>query len=109
MQILNRCDLEAVIPDEYRDDFRLAKGIVKGKLPGAHHYLITSFFFPTLRKARTSLYPPILRAEILAAQTSVGDHVLVYQTSSSDDELLDIIGYGSKPAAIEKTLRSHLR
>ena len=26
-----------------------------------------------------------------------------------DDELLDIIGYGSKPAQIEQTLRSHLR
>jgi protein SCO1/2 len=26
-----------------------------------------------------------------------------------DDELLDIIGYGSKPAQIEETLRSHLR
>jgi len=97
MQILNRCDLETVIPDAYRDDFRLAKGIVKGKLPGAHHYLITSFFFPPLRKERTSLFPPILRAEILNAPTSVGDHVLVYQTSSSDDELLDSLAQVDVP------------
>jgi len=90
MQIINRCQLDVDIPDEYQDDYLIAKGIVKGKLPGCFHYMITTFFYPPIRKERTSLYPPILRERILDAQPSQGGHMLVYQTSTNE-RLLQIL------------------
>jgi uncharacterized protein (TIGR00661 family) len=50
--------------------------------------LITTFFFPPVRKARTSLFPPILRDAIFAARREAGEHVLVYQTSDSFHDLI---------------------
>jgi uncharacterized protein (TIGR00661 family) len=91
MQIINRCELDIAVPGEYEDDFQLAKAIVKGKLPGCYHYLITSFFFPPVRKERTSLYPPILRPQIFEATPSRGEHLLVYQTSTTNEALLKIL------------------
>jgi uncharacterized protein (TIGR00661 family) len=89
MQIINRCDHgDLEIPDEERRAFRLSKTIVKAKLPHCDWYLITSFFFPPVRKKRTSLHPPILRDAILDARQSNGDHVLVYQTSDTFRELI---------------------
>jgi len=93
MQVLNRCAIDVDIPEEHRTDYAIARGIVKAKLPGCFHYLVTSFFFPHVRKPRTSLYPPILRDDILAAKASAarGEHVLVYQTSESYGELLPVL------------------
>jgi uncharacterized protein (TIGR00661 family) len=42
-------------------DFELARLAVKLKVPRAYHYLVTSFFFPRVRKKHTTLVPPILR------------------------------------------------
>jgi uncharacterized protein (TIGR00661 family) len=97
MQVLNRCEIDVEIPEDDRTDYAIARGIVKAKLPGCYHYLVTSFFFPRVRKARTSLYPPILRDDILAARKDAhrGEHVLVYQTSESYGELLPVLkGFG---------------
>lgn len=91
MQVMNRCELDLEIPDENQGDYTLAKTIVKAKLPGCFHYLITSFFFPPTSKENTSLFPPILRDEIFAAQRSEGEHLLVYQTSTDNEQLLDIL------------------
>jgi uncharacterized protein (TIGR00661 family) len=82
-QIINRTDLQVKIPDKLKNSFRATKAFVKAKLPRCDHYLVTTFFFPPLRKKRTSLYPPILRDAILDAKPETGEHVLVYQTSDS--------------------------
>lgn len=89
MQVLNRCRH----PREVRGDldFQLAKLAVKVKLPGAYHYLATSFFFPEIRKPRTTLVPPILRPEILAARREPGDHVLVYQAPAALEAWLPVL------------------
>lgn len=94
MQIINRCrhsDIE--IPDDERGAWRLARAFVKAKLPGCDHYFITTFFFPEVRKKRTSLHPPILRQPILEAKQRAarGEQVLVYQTSDSNTELLPLL------------------
>jgi len=91
MQIINRCAHEPAITDGHEADFQLTKNIVKGKLPGCYHYLITTFFHPPVRKPRTTLLPPILRPEILAARSEKGEHLLVYQTSTSNKELPQIL------------------
>jgi uncharacterized protein (TIGR00661 family) len=88
MQIINRCQLDVEIPEEEQASWQMAKTIVKAKLPHCDHYLITTFFFPPVRKARTSLFPPILRDAVLDAARSTGEHVLVYQTSDTFTELV---------------------
>lgn len=93
MQVIHRCEHPDDVLDTDRGPFQLAKSIVKGKLPRANAYLITSFFYPPLRKDRTTLHPPILRAQILAAKSAAktGDHVLVYQSGTSHDTLEDAL------------------
>lgn len=97
MQIINRCELEVAIPEEYEDDYLIAKGIVKGKLPGCHHYMITTFFFPPITKEKTSLFPPILRDRIIQAEPTEGEHILVYQTTTTNERLLDVLGRVEMP------------
>ncbi len=91
MQIINRCQLDVDIPEINREDYLMAKGLVMAKLPGCHHYLITMFFCPEIIKPDTSLYPPILRENILNASPEKGKHILVYQTSKSNPELLNTL------------------
>jgi uncharacterized protein (TIGR00661 family) len=86
MQVIHRCEHPDVITGD--PDFQLARAAVKVKLPGAHHYLVTTFFRPPLRKDRTTLVPPILRPEVLAAKREPGKHVLVYQTGTSNEALV---------------------
>jgi uncharacterized protein (TIGR00661 family) len=88
MQVINRCRQEKSVTKSRGMNFRIAKLAVKVKMPGAYHYLVTSFFYPPVRKRRTTLVPPILRPEILAARREPGDHVLVYQTAANNDELI---------------------
>jgi uncharacterized protein (TIGR00661 family) len=91
MQIINRCEHPPEILEGIRADFEVQRALVRSKVPGAFHYHITTFFRPPLRKDRTSLHPPILRPEILAARPEPGGHLLVYQTSTSNDALIEIL------------------
>lgn len=91
MQIINRCQHDEAIVGPHRGDFRLARYAVKAKMPGAYHYLVTTFFCPPVRKKRTTLVPPILRPEIQAAVREPGAHVLVYQTAATNSELLPVL------------------
>ncbi len=91
MQVLNRCAHDPDVTDNKSADYLLAKAAVQFKLPQAYHYLVTSFFFPKVRKKRTSLIPPILRQEILQARREPGEHVLVYQTAASNTELIPML------------------
>lgn len=89
MQIINRCKHDKAIVGKKKNlDFRLAKLAVKVKVPRAYHYLITSFFYPTVKKKRTTLIPPILRDEVLSLKRQAPKHVLVYQTSDSSNDLI---------------------
>ena len=83
MQVMNRCKLDIAISKEEESNFTLAKQIVKAKLPGCNQYLISSFFEAEIVKKNTQLVPPIIREAILQAKTSEGNHILMYQTSSS--------------------------
>src|SRR5262249_19097564 len=61
---------------------------VRIKVPRCAHYLATTFFFPPIRRPNTTLVPPILRRQILAARREPGAHVLVYQTSTANTGLV---------------------
>lgn len=91
MQVINRCLHAPEILDGVRAEFELTRAFVKSKLPSCDWYLVTAFFRPPIRKERTSLHPPILRPEILAAMPSRGDHLLVYQTATGYDALADAL------------------
>lgn len=88
MQIISRCHHLPEVTEASDFTTRLTKIAVEIKLPGVAHYLITSFFFPPVSKKRTTLVPPILRPEIIQAKREPGKHILVYQTSESNNELV---------------------
>ena len=55
----------------------------------ADRHIIPTFFYPELKNPKkTVLVPPVLRKEILSAKASRKSHILVYQTSSSNRELV---------------------
>lgn len=117
MQIINRCKHPPEVLAGHRTDFQIAKAFVKSKLPFCDHYLVTTFFYPPLRKERTSLHPPILRPEILAAKPSPGDHLLVYQTAEGHGSLIEALArtgmecriYGMRRHITEEQIEGNLR
>jgi uncharacterized protein (TIGR00661 family) len=90
-QLVNRCDHPPEVIAGHEKDYLLAKAVVKAKVPGCLHYLIATFFYPDVAKKRTTLHPPVLRPEILAARAEPGDHLLVYQTSDSNERLPEVL------------------
>jgi uncharacterized protein (TIGR00661 family) len=91
IQMINRCFHDAEIRNADRSGFEVARAFVKGKLPSCEHYLITTFYYPEVRKERTSLYPPILRPEIISTAPTEGEHLLVYQTAEGHDALANVL------------------
>jgi uncharacterized protein (TIGR00661 family) len=93
-QIVSRCKLGKFAKKGVKIDYQMTKAFVRAKLPASDHYVITTFFYPSVRpkyEKTTTLVPPILRKSILDAKKKAraGEHVLVYQTSTSDTKLLD--------------------
>jgi uncharacterized protein (TIGR00661 family) len=88
---LDRCRQPREIVAGARADFLASRVATRLRLPGARHYLVPSFFFPPVSRARTTLVPPILRDAILAARREPRDHCLVYQTASSNEALLPLL------------------
>jgi uncharacterized protein (TIGR00661 family) len=117
MQIINRCLHDGAMLEGHRADFEVSRAFIKSKLPFCKHYLITTFFYPPLRKEHTTLVPPILRPEILAATPSRGDHLLVYQTGEGYQTLLDTLQqsgvecriYGMRRSITEEQVEGNLR
>jgi uncharacterized protein (TIGR00661 family) len=100
MQIINRAKHAPELLSGHENDFELIRSIVKTKLPGCFHYLVATFFYPELRKDRTTLLPSILRPEILAAKSEPGDHLLVYQTSTTNTELMNALKKSGLPCQV---------
>ncbi len=107
IQMIDRCEHDSSMIGPDKKDFLLAKSLVRAKLPSCNAYLITTFFYPRLKKDRTSLHPPILRPVIMeqASNIRTDEHVLVYQSGSDPDGLIEELkgvgvpfrAYGLKP------------
>jgi uncharacterized protein (TIGR00661 family) len=91
MKILDRCAHDPDVTQGSRRDYRVAKTAVTVKLAWAYHYLISSFFFPPIRKPRTTLVPPILRPEVLDLRREAGRHVLIYQSAATNEALVPLL------------------
>ena len=117
MQVINRCRHPDELLEGSRTDFEVTRAFVKSKLPFCLHYFISTFFRPELRKERTSLHPPILRPEILAAVPTRGEHLLVYQTAEGHEALADVLRnaglecriYGMRRGLAEEQVEGRLR
>lgn len=72
---------DVTYPRQYRRDAAVAKLVTRMMVPRSDVYLTTSFFTPKIKKARTFVFPPILREEILNAAPVAGESILVYVTS----------------------------
>lgn len=91
IQMMARCRHPKEFIKANEPDFTVFKNFVKGKLPGCLHYYITTFFYPEVSKDRTTLVPPVLRKNVLNAQRSKGEHILVYLTSDSAESLIETL------------------
>ena len=91
IQVLSRCELDIKIPVAEKNNYQIAKTITLAKVPGAFNYFITTFFQAALKKTPTTLVPPIIRKAIEQAKPSRGEHVLVYQTSTSQSNLISTL------------------
>jgi uncharacterized protein (TIGR00661 family) len=89
IQAVARCVHPPEVTAGHEALYHAARAFTGSKLPGCAHYLITTFFLPKLRKGRTTLVPPLLRPELLAARErrTRGDHLLVYQSAPGDERL----------------------
>ncbi len=111
-QIVARCEIPAEVTLGHEAEAQLTRAIVKAKLPGCFHYLVTTFFHPPVAKPRTTLVPPILRPMVLSARPEEGEHLLVYQTSTSDTGLLDRLrasGVECRIYGVRRALRAEER
>jgi uncharacterized protein (TIGR00661 family) len=91
MQIIDRCTLPLEVIKGQRQNFEITRTFIRGKLPFSEYFFITTFFYPPIKRDRTSLFAPILRSEILNAKPSAGDHLLVYQNSTTHGRLLEAL------------------
>jgi uncharacterized protein (TIGR00661 family) len=101
IQFLARCKHPDAVKKGLKLDHQLTKAFVKAKLPKCHRYLVSTFVPAKVRNkcaGNTELVPPILRASVIDAerQKRIGDHVLVYQTSSAGEDLLRELATHSK-------------
>ncbi len=106
MQVINRCRHPKEIIRGHEKDFELARAFVKSKLPFCDHYIVSSFFQPPLARKKTTLVPPILRDEILAAKPKRGEHLLVYQTAEGNDALVETLKQTKLPCKVYGMRRS---
>ena len=91
MQIISRARLNVAVPGAERGNYVLAKSIVRAKLPRSRHYFVATFFDLPLTRAETTLVPPIIRPEIVAAVPTRGPHVLVYQSATTQQNLVPLL------------------
>ncbi len=89
--VLDRFEHPLRLLAPFMAEYQLARAVVSAKTPKCDHYVVSSFFFPEERaqnRTPTTLVGPMVRTEVAALTPTHGDHVLVYQTSSGDPNLL---------------------
>jgi uncharacterized protein (TIGR00661 family) len=112
VQIIDRCRHDEGIIAGHQADFELARTLVRWKLPGCRHYVVTTFFRPPVRRPRTTLVPSLLRPEILAAVPEPDEHLLVYQTAEGNEGLpaaLDATGLECRVYGYRRDLEADVR
>lgn len=90
IHVITKCKLE--LPERYLSERIAAEGVIRLYITRPKKYLITTFFYPEIKnKRKVSLFPPVLRDEILNLKPVNKEHVLVYQTSNSNSKLISTL------------------
>ena len=100
IHVISKCRHPAELLRGHEQDFHLIRSVVAAKLPRCLHYVVPTFFYPPLRSRRTTLVPPVLRPEVLAARSERGAHLLVYQTATTNLALPETLKRLGVPARI---------
>lgn len=95
------------IPTKEYGEYFLARAYTEAVLPQRDHTLITSFFYPELKKQyqkNTEIFPSLIRPEVWSARTRIvtGSAIVVYQTTDSTEELLQIVRQSNEQFIIYK-------
>jgi uncharacterized protein (TIGR00661 family) len=90
-QVFVRCRTGIKVPFKERLNYVIGKWVIRAKMLDCRKFIITTFVdFPKCNKS-TLLVPPILREKVLNAPVGHGSHILVYQTSESQVDLVSIL------------------
>jgi uncharacterized protein (TIGR00661 family) len=83
--------LKYKVPRKYYKDYGKAVLALKTIFSRADYHLITTFFKLQAKSSDTTLFPPILRKNILGLKCVRKDYFLVYQTSSTNNMLINTL------------------
>lgn len=87
MHIITQAKID--YPQSQRLEMLKAKAVIKAYVVKPKVHIITSFFYPRIRsKKHAVIYPPIIREDILKLEPTIGDHIIVYQTSKESLKLV---------------------
>ena len=90
MHVITQCDIR--VYTQYLSDRIRAAGVVRLFVQRPRQYLITSYYFPPVKNPeKVKMFPPILRENVLQLKPVEGEHVLIYQTTDSNLELLELL------------------
>lgn len=88
--VITRCRYDA--PKGQRLSRLLTATIIEKLYSNAHHFVIVSFFqLPPEDPGSSEVFPAIIRREITSVTPSMGDHVLVYQTSPTFRRIFPVL------------------
>src|SRR3989344_3170541 len=103
----------AKFPIETEDflDYELNLMVARMMVPRADYFFITSFVNAEMRHRANGaqhifFVPPPLRDRILATPRTIGDHVLVYQSSDSYDRMLPLLAQSGERFVIYNSRRT---
>jgi len=90
IHVITQTEIE--VPERYLGERIVAEGVIRSFILKPKAYLISTFFFPPVKNDRkVSLFPPVLREEIMRLNPKDEGHVLVYQTSDSNLKLIPLL------------------
>ena len=81
----------STFPQRHRGSHRKMHAVARAFIPRADAVVMPSFFVPAGMDARVQPVKPVIRAELASRTPTSGAHVLVYQTSSSNQRLLNAL------------------
>ncbi len=70
-------------PASFNREKMIIKNVVRYIIPPADQYFVTTFFYPPITNKKTTLFPPILREEVLRLKARTEDYFLVYTTTEN--------------------------
>lgn len=83
-------ETEYEVPQKHKTDIFTANAVARIYIQKPKRYILTSFFFPPLKHPKkAAIYPPVLRDKILNLKPEKGEHILVYQTSTSSLKIVE--------------------